>query len=165
MPKPNIRTGMGYDVHRLAEGESFFLGGIEIEHHKGCVGHSDGDTLIHAIADALLGAANKGDIGEHFPDTSKEYKNIDSKILLKETCRIIRNAGYEIGNIDSVIALQKPKVKPYLPKMRSVLANTMQIDQADISIKATTTEKLGFVGEEKGIAAYVSVLIYEIDLP
>jgi 2-C-methyl-D-erythritol 2,4-cyclodiphosphate synthase len=161
MSKPNIRTGIGYDVHRLAEGESFFLGGLKIEYHKGCVGHSDGDTLIHAIADALLGAANKGDIGEHFPDTSEEYKNIDSKIILKETCGIIRAAGFEIGNIDSVIALQKPKVKPYLPKMRSILAGCLQIDEADISIKATTTEKLGFVGEEKGIAAYCSVLIYK----
>ncbi|MEA2041062.1 MAG: 2-C-methyl-D-erythritol 2,4-cyclodiphosphate synthase [Bacteroidota bacterium] len=160
MQKPKIRTGIGYDVHKLEKGESFWLGGIEIEHHKGCVGHSDGDTLIHAIADALLGAANLGDIGLHFPDSSVKYKNMDSKIILADTCKLLRKKGYEIGNIDTVIALQKPKIKPYIAKMQNVLAETMSIGHEDISIKATTTEKLGFVGEEKGIAAYANVLIF-----
>ena len=154
-----IRVGFGYDVHRLAEGEEFWLGGIKLEHVKGCVAHSDGDVLIHAICDALLGAANMRDIGYHFPDTSSDFKNIDSKILLKKSVELIASKGYRIGNIDSTIALQKPKIKPLIDEMQKVLAGVMDIDPEDIAIKATTTEKLGFVGTEEGIAAYATVLI------
>ncbi|MCT4602216.1 MAG: 2-C-methyl-D-erythritol 2,4-cyclodiphosphate synthase [Marinifilum sp.] len=154
-----IRVGFGYDVHQLAEGEEFWLGGIKIEHNKGCIAHSDGDVLIHAICDALLGAANMRDIGYHFPDTSNDFKGIDSKILLKKTVKIIAERGFSIGNIDSTIALQKPKIKPLIPKMQEVLAKVMGIDIDDLAIKATTTEKLGFVGKEDGISAYATVLI------
>ncbi len=154
-----IRVGFGYDVHRLSEGEEFWLGGIRINHSKGSVAHSDGDVLIHAICDALLGAANMRDIGYHFPDTSSEFKNIDSKILLKKTTELISAKGYSIGNIDSTIALQTPKIKPYIDEMQEVLAGVMNIDIDDIAIKATTTEKLGFVGAEDGVAAYATVLI------
>ncbi len=154
-----IRTGFGYDVHRLAEGEELILGGIKIEWHKGTVAHSDGDVLIHAICDALLGAANLRDIGFHFPDNSADFKGIDSKILLKLTVELLRNKNYEIGNIDSTIALQAPKIKEFIPKMIQTLAKVMQIQEEDISIKATTTEKLGFVGTGEGIAAYSVVLI------
>jgi 2-C-methyl-D-erythritol 2,4-cyclodiphosphate synthase len=154
-----IRVGFGYDVHQLAEGEELWLGGIKIEHTKGSVGHSDGDVLIHAICDALLGAANMRDIGYHFPDTSAELKGIDSKILLEKTVCIIAEKGYIIGNIDSTIALQKPKIKPLIPEMQETLAKVMGIDSEDLAIKATTTEKLGFVGTQDGIAAYATVLI------
>ncbi len=154
-----IRVGFGYDVHRLAEGEEFWLGGIKLGHVKGCVAHSDGDVLIHAICDALLGAANMRDIGYHFPDTSSDFKNIDSKILLKNSVELIASKGYRIGNIDSTIALQKPKIKPLIDEMQEVLAGVMGINMDDIAIKATTTEKLGFVGKEEGIAAYATVLI------
>lgn len=154
-----IRVGFGYDVHQLAEGEEFWLGGIKIEHNKGCVAHSDGDVLIHAICDALLGAANMRDIGYHFPDTSNDFKGIDSKILLKKTVEIIAEKGYSIGNIDSTIALQKPKIKPFIPEMQETLAKVMGIDLDDLAIKATTTEKLGFVGKQEGISAYATVLI------
>jgi 2-C-methyl-D-erythritol 2,4-cyclodiphosphate synthase len=155
-----IRTGFGFDVHQLAEGEEFWLGGIRIPHSKGCVAHSDGDVLIHAVCDALLGAANLRDIGFHFPDTSADYKKIDSKILLARTCTLIREKGYEISNIDSTIALQKPKIKDFIPQMQETLAAVMQIPTDDISIKATTTEKLGFEGREEGVSAYANVLIY-----
>lgn len=154
-----IKVGFGYDVHQLAKGEEFWLGGIKIEHSKGCIAHSDGDVLIHAICDALLGAANMRDIGYHFPDTSNDFKDIDSKILLKKTVKIIAEKGYSIGNIDSTIALQKPKIKPLIPEMQEVLAKVMEIDTDDLAIKATTTEKLGFVGTEDGISAYATVLI------
>jgi 2-C-methyl-D-erythritol 2,4-cyclodiphosphate synthase len=154
-----IRVGFGYDVHRLAEGEELWLGGIKIEHVKGSVAHSDGDVLIHAICDALLGAANMRDIGFHFPDTSSDFENIDSKILLKKTVELIAGKGYSVGNIDSTIALQKPKIKPFIEKMQEALASVIGIDIDDIAIKATTTEKLGFVGQEEGIAAYATVLI------
>ena len=154
-----IRTGFGYDVHQLKEKNDLWLGGIKIEHTKGSVGHSDGDVLIHAICDALLGATNLRDIGWHFPDTSDTYKNIDSKILLKKTVGLVRNRGFEISNIDSTIALQKPKIKDAIPEMKNTLADVLQIDVDDISIKATTTEKLGFVGSEEGISAYATVLI------
>ena len=154
-----IRTGIGYDVHKLVKGTALTIGGIEIPHHKGSLGHSDGDVLIHVICDALLGAANLRDIGFHFPDTSSEYKGIDSKILLKDVISLIKERGYKISNIDSTIVLQKPKVKDYIPEMKKVLAATMHIQEDDISIKATTTEKLGFTGQEKGIAAYAVVLI------
>lgn len=154
-----IRVGFGYDVHQLAEGEEFWLGGIRLKHNKGCVAHSDGDVLIHAICDALLGAANMRDIGYHFPDTSSDFKNIDSKILLRKTIQLIAEKGFSIGNIDATIALQQPKIKPIIPEMQKILSDVMEIDIEDLAIKATTTEKLGFVGNEDGIAAYATVLI------
>ncbi len=154
-----IRVGLGYDVHQLKEGEELMLGGLLIPHYKGTVAHSDGDVLIHALCDALLGAANLGDIGVHFPDTSKEYKGIDSKILLKRTIDLIRNLGYEISNIDSTVCLQKPKIKDFIPQMKMKLAEVLEIPLEDVSIKATTTEKLGFVGTEDGVTAYATVLI------
>ena len=153
------RTGIGYDVHQLRDGLPFYLGGVRVEHSKGAVGHSDADVLIHAICDALLGAANLGDIGKHFPDTDPKYKGIDSKILLKETYNLLINKGYAIENIDTVLCLQKPKVAPYLPLMRETLSNVLGIDEDDISIKATTTEKLGFVGKGEGISSYCVCLL------
>ncbi len=154
-----IRTGFGIDVHALAENETLVLGGVEIPHYKGTVAHSDGDVLIHALCDALLGAANLRDIGFHFPDNSSDFKNIDSKILLERTIELIAQKGYRVGNIDSTIAAQKPKLKDYIPQMQETLAKTMNIEADCVSIKATTTEKLGFEGREEGITAYVSVLI------
>ena len=154
-----IRTGLGYDVHKLESGANFWLGGIKIEHHKGAVGHSDADVLIHTICDALLGAANLRDIGYHFSDTDEKFKGIDSKILLEEVMNLIRDEGYEIGNIDTTICLQVPKINPYIPAMKETLAKVMRISVADISIKATTTEHLGFVGSEAGVAAFATVLI------
>lgn len=157
-----MRIGFGYDVHPLKDGLTFTLGGIVIPHTKGAQGHSDADTLIHAICDAILGAANLGDIGLHFPDNSGEFKGIDSKILLKRTMALLGQKGYKIGNIDSTVCLQKPKIRPFIPEMIKTLAETMDIAAEDISIKATTTEKLGFVGREEGISAYAVVLIEEI---
>jgi 2-C-methyl-D-erythritol 2,4-cyclodiphosphate synthase len=157
-----MRIGFGYDVHRLEEGYEFTLGGIKIEHSKGSVGHSDGDTLIHAICDALLGAASLRDIGYHFPDTSSDFKGIDSKILLKRTLELINEAGYTIGNIDSTICLQRPKIKDLIPVMQETLAKVLNIPVRDLSIKATTTEKLGFVGTEDGVAVYAVVLLKSI---
>lgn len=154
-----IRVGFGYDVHRLDEGQDFWLGGIKVPHTHGAVGHSDADVLIHVICDALLGAANMRDIGYHFADTDPAYKGIDSKILLRKVMMLIRDAGYEISNIDSTICLQRPKVNPHIPAMKTCLAEVMSIPEEDISIKATTTEKLGFVGNEEGVAAYATVLI------
>ena len=154
-----IKVGFGFDVHQLKEGLDFWLGGIIVPHTKGGLGHSDADVLINTICDALLGAANMGDIGKHFPDTDAEYKGIDSKILLKEVVKLISEKGFSIGNIDSTICLQTPKIGPYIPEIQKVLANCMNIDVEDISIKATTTEKLGFVGREKGVSAYATVLI------
>ena len=154
-----IRVGMGYDVHKLEEGKPFWLGGIKVEHTKGAVGHSDADVLIHVICDALLGAANMRDIGYHFSDTDPQFKGIDSKILLKDTIKIIKEAGYTIQNIDSTICLQQPKINPVIPEMKRVLSSVMEIEESDLSIKATTTEKLGFVGTEEGVAAYAVVLI------
>ncbi|QCK13537.1 2-C-methyl-D-erythritol 2,4-cyclodiphosphate synthase [Mangrovivirga cuniculi] len=154
-----IRVGYGYDVHKLEEGHDFILGGIKIPHDKGAVGHSDADVLIHVICDALLGAANLRDIGYHFADTDPKFKGIDSKILLKDVIGLVSQKGYTIGNIDATICLQKPKVNPHIPEMKKVLAEVMSIDEDDISIKATTTEKLGFVGEEKGVSAHAVVLI------
>ena len=156
-----IRVGFGFDVHQLKEGLNFCLGGIIIPHSKGSLGHSDADVLIHTICDALLGAANMGDIGKHFPDTSPEYKGIDSKILLNEVVNLINQKEYIISNIDSTICLQKPKIGKYIPEMKRVLSNCMKIDVEDISIKATTTEKLGFVGREEGVSAYATVLIHK----
>ena len=154
-----IRVGFGYDVHQLKEGLPFWLGGIEVPHTHGALGHSDADVLIHVICDALLGAANLRDIGFHFPDTDPQYKGIDSKKLLAEVMRILRAKGYEVGNIDSTICLERPKVNPHIPVMRAALAEVMGVDEDAISIKATTTEKLGFVGRQEGVAAYATVLI------
>ncbi len=154
-----IRVGFGYDVHQLAEGKEFWLGGILVPHSHGAVGHSDADVLIHVICDALLGAANLRDIGFHFPDTSADYKGIDSKILLRDVLKLVRAKGFEVGNIDSTICLQRPKINPHIPEMKQVLAEVMGIPTDDISIKATTTEKLGFVGREEGVSAYATVLI------
>ena len=155
----NFRVGFGFDVHQLKEGLDFWLGGIIVPHTKGGLGHSDADVLIHSICDALLGAANLGDIGKHFPDTDPKYKGIDSKLLLKEVMVLIRKKGYEIGNIDSTICLQTPKIKLYIPEMQKVIAACMRVDTDLVSIKATTTEKLSFVGREEGVSAYATVLI------
>lgn len=157
-----IRVGFGYDVHRLASDRELWLGGIKIEHTKGLLGHSDADVLIHAICDALLGAANLRDIGFHFPDTAKEYKNIDSKILLKKTFDVLLEKGYKVGNIDATICAEKPKINPHIPNMQKVIAEILQIDIDDISIKATTSEKMGFVGREEGFSAYAVALIQSI---
>ena len=154
-----FRTGLGYDVHKLESGADFWLGGIKIDHHKGAIGHSDADVLIHTICDALLGAANMRDIGFHFSDTDAKFKGIDSKILLDEVVTLIREKGYEIGNIDTTICLQEPKVNPYIPAMKTTLAKVMGISEEDISIKATTTEQLGFVGAQEGVSAFATVLL------
>ena len=154
-----IRVGTGYDVHQLAEGYDLWLGGIKVEHNKGSVGHSDADVLIHVICDALLGAANMRDIGFHFPDTDPQYNGIDSKKLLKQVMELIREKGFEVGNVDSVICLQNPKISHLIPEMQQCIAEVMGVDLLDIAIKATTTEKLGFVGKEEGISAYATVLI------
>ena len=154
-----IKVGFGFDVHQLKDGVDFWLGGIIVPHTKGGLGHSDADVLIHSICDALLGAANLGDIGKHFPDTNPKYKGIDSKILLKEVMILIRAKGYDLGNIDSTICLQTPKIGSYIPEMQKVLANSMRVDIDLVSIKATTTEKLSFVGREEGVSAYATVLI------
>lgn len=146
-------------MHRLGEGYPLWLGGIRLEHSKGAIGHSDADVLIHAICDALLGAANLGDIGVHFPDTSAEFKGIDSKILLKRTIDLISREGYKVGNIDSTLCLERPKIKPYIAQMQKALADTMGISESDISIKATTNEKMGYVGREEGVCAYAVALI------
>ena len=155
----SYRIGFGFDVHQLKDDLDFWLGGIKIPYTKGGLGHSDADVLVHAICDALLGAANLGDIGKHFPDTSEEYKNIDSKILLKEVMGLIRAKGYDIGNIDSTICLQKPKIDSFIPEMQKKLADCIGINTELISIKATTTEKLGFIGREEGLSAYAIVFI------
>ena len=156
-----IRVGFGYDVHALVPNRALWLGGIRIEHTLGLLGHSDADVLIHAICDALLGAANLRDIGYHFPDTAGEYENIDSKILLRKTMALIREAGYELGNIDATVCAERPKLNPHIPQMKTVLAKVMDVDPNDISIKATTTEKLGFTGRQEGISAYATVLIQQ----
>ena len=157
-----IRVGFGYDVHQLKEGEELWLGGIKVEHEKGAVGHSDADVLIHVICDALLGAANKRDIGYHFSDADPKFKGIDSKLLLKETLNIISESGWEVENVDSTICLQRPKINPKISAMKTCLARVMNVPEEDISIKATTTEKLGFVGRQEGISAYAVVLISKV---
>ncbi|MBQ5643256.1 MAG: 2-C-methyl-D-erythritol 2,4-cyclodiphosphate synthase [Bacteroidaceae bacterium] len=154
-----IRVGFGFDVHQLVEGRDLWLGGVRLEHSKGLLGHSDADVLIHAICDALLGAANMRDIGYHFPDTGAEFKNIDSKILLRRTVEIIAQKGYRVGNIDATICAERPKLKAHIPSMQQTLADCMGVDADAVSIKATTTEKLGFTGREEGISAYATVLI------
>ena len=153
------RVGFGFDVHRLVEGRELWLGGIRIDHSLGLLGHSDADVLIHALCDALLGAANMRDIGYHFPDTAGEYAGIDSKILLKKTVELIRGKGYSIGNADITVCAERPKLNPHIPAMQQTLADCMGIDPDDISIKATTTERLGFTGREEGISAYAVVLL------
>lgn len=154
-----IRVGMGYDVHRLVEGRELWMGGIRIDHQMGLLGHSDADVLIHAICDALLGAANMRDIGYHFPDTSAETLNVDSKILLAKTVALIASRGYRIGNIDATVCAERPKLNPHVPAMKACLAQVMGVDEDSISIKATTTEHLGFTGREEGISAYAVALI------
>lgn len=154
-----IRVGMGYDVHRLVEDRDLWLGGIKIEHTHGLLGHSDADVLIHAICDALLGAANMRDIGYHFPDTAAETDGIDSKILLKKTVALIAEKGYRVGNVDCTVCAERPKLNPHVEEMRACLADVMGIDPDDVSIKATTTERLGFTGRMEGISAYAVVLV------
>lgn len=154
-----IRVGFGFDVHQLVEGRDLWLGGVRLQHSMGLLGHSDADVLIHAICDALLGAACMRDIGFHFPDSASEYKNIDSKILLKNTVELIATKGYKVGNIDATVCAERPKLNPHIPVMQQVLAEVMNVDVDDVSIKATTTEKLGFTGREEGISAYATVLI------
>ncbi len=156
-----FRIGYGYDVHQLQHGYNFWLGGIKLDYHLGAVGHSDADVLIHVICDAILGAANMRDIGYHFSDQDPKFKGIDSKILLKEVMELVRKEGYEIGNVDTTICLQKPKVNPHIPAMKKCLSEVMGIPEEDISIKATTTERLGFVGREEGISAHCAALIYK----
>lgn len=158
----DFRIGFGYDVHQLAEGETLWLGGILIPHHKGTVAHSDGDVVIHAICDAILGAVKLGDIGTNFPDNSAEFKNIDSKILLDKSYQLAKNKGYEIVNIDCTISAQQPKLKPFIPEMEITMAKVLQIDVDKISVKATTTENLGFEGREEGISVNAVVLLKKL---
>lgn len=156
------RVGFGYDVHTFAPNREFWLGGIRIEHPIGLLGHSDADVLIHALCDALLGAANMRDIGYHFPDTSSSFKNIDSKILLAKTMVLLRSKGYEFGNADCTVCAEEPKLNPHIPAMQTCLSSVMECDPECISIKATTSEKMGFVGRKEGIAVYVTALIYKV---
>jgi len=155
----DIRVGFGFDVHQLIGERDFWLGGILIPHSKGALGHSDADVMLHSICDALLGAAALGDIGKHFPDTSNEFKNIDSKILLKKVCQLIAENGYSISNIDTTLCLEKPKIAPHIPQMRKVISEVMNLEEGRISIKATTNEKMGFIGREEGIVSYAVALI------
>ncbi len=157
-----LRIGQGVDFHQLGEGRELWLGGVKINHTKGAIGHSDADVLLHAICDALLGAACLGDIGLHFPDTDQTYKNIDSKILLQKTVELVKTKGYTIINIDSTLCLETPKIKPYVPQMQQSIANICGLTVKDVSIKATTTERMGFVGREEGLVAYASVLLQTI---
>lgn len=159
-----FRTGFGYDVHQLIEGRKMIIGGVEIPNDKGPLGHSDADVLLHAISDALLGAISLGDIGTHFPDTNPKYKDSDSKYFLKEIFEMILEKDYLIGNIDSTVVLEKPKLKNYIHEMKKVISEILEIDINDISIKATTSEKMGFVGTGEGIKAYASVLLYKKDI-
>lgn len=160
MHKLPFRTGLGFDVHRLEAGYDLWIGGIKIEHEKGLEGHSDADVALHALSDALLGSLGLGDIGVHFPPTDMKYKGIDSKILLREVCALIRKEGYEIGNVDVTIAAERPKLNPHIPAMRTCMAEVMGISEGQISLKATTTERLGFTGREEGISAYATALVY-----
>jgi len=155
----NIRVGFGFDVHQLSEGEELWIGGVKVPSEKGAVGHSDADVLIHAICDALLGAANLKDIGYHFPDTSPEYKGISSLKILEKVCELIKEQGYFVNNIDTTICLEEPKISPFIRQMKEKLATASCLESDDISIKATTTEKIGFTGRKEGIAAYCSALI------
>ena len=157
----DIRIGHGYDVHALADGLRLVIGGVELEHTKGCVAHSDGDVAIHAICDAMLGALALGDIGKLFPDTSAEFKGIDSKILLRRVCDVIEQKGYNVGNVDCTIAMQRPKLRPHIDTMRSTLASVIGIEVDRVSVKATTTERLGFEGREEGVSVHSVVLLYK----
>jgi len=157
----NIRIGFGYDVHPLGEGRELWLGGIKLEFDKGCVGHSDADVLLHAISDALLGAANLRDIGFHFPNTNPKYKGADSKLLLKEVIALLKENGYAVGNIDATLSLEDPKINPHIKEMQKVLAPILEVTENEISIKATTNEKLGYVGRGEGVNAYAVALIYK----
>jgi len=154
-----FRTGFGIDFHQLVAGRELWIGGIKLEHSKGALGHSDADVLLHAICDAMLGALSLGDIGLHFPDTDEAYRNIDSKILLQKTIQLVTEAEYVVGNIDSTICLELPKIKPYISGMQKVIAEILSINETQVSIKATTSEKMGFVGREEGLAAYATVLL------
>ena len=154
-----IRVGFGYDVHQLTENRELWLGGVQIPHDKGALGHSDADVLLHAICDALLGAAGKRDIGFYFPDTSSEFKNIDSKILLQRTIQVLKDDGWKVGNIDSTLCMERPKIMSFVPEMKKVISAICEIDEEDVSIKATTSEKMGFVGREEGVNAYAVTLI------
>lgn len=157
----DIRIGHGYDVHALADGLRLLIGGVELEHTKGCVAHSDGDVAIHAICDAMLGALALGDIGKLFPDSSAEFKGIDSKILLRRVCDVIEQKGYKVGNVDCTIAMQRPKLRPHIDTMRSTLASVIGIEVDRVSVKATTTERLGFEGREEGVSVHSVVLLYK----
>lgn len=156
-----FRIGQGYDVHELGEGLPLVLGGVAVPHTKGCIAHSDGDVLIHAVCDALLGAAAEGDIGKHFPDTSAEFEGIDSRVLLQRVVALLRTKGYAVGNIDSTVAMQRPKLRPYIDAMRAEIAKAAGVDVDCVSVKATTTEHLGFEGEERGVSATAIALIYK----
>lgn len=158
--KINFRTGIGFDVHAFAEDRKLIIGGVEIPYSRGLAGHSDADVLLHAVCDALLGALSLGDIGKHFPDTDQYYKDIDSKILLKKVYSLVKEKGYQLGNIDAVISAQKPKLLPYISEMQSIIAGILDTEIENISIKATTTERLGFIGREEGISALASVLVF-----
>src|SRR5688572_19949999 len=158
-----IRTGFGYDVHQLKEGLDFWLGGIKVPHTHGALGHSDADVLIHVICDAILGAANLRDIGFHFPDTDQKYKGADSKILLRDSFLLVKQKGYLVGNIDCTVMLEHPKVNPHIPEIQKIIAGILEVDIDAISVKATRGEKLGYVGESKGIQAYATALIYKTD--
>ena len=154
-----MRIGSGVDFHQLVEGRDLWIGGVKIEHTKGALGHSDADVLLHAICDAMLGAACLGDIGVHFPDTSSEFKNIDSKILLKKSFDLIQKEGYDIINVDATLCLEAPKIKPYVPAMQTIIAEILHLTTKDVSIKATTTETMGFVGRQEGLVAYATILL------
>jgi 2-C-methyl-D-erythritol 2,4-cyclodiphosphate synthase len=161
--KKRIRVGFGFDVHEFAENRKLVLGGIEIPHHKGLLGHSDADALLHAVCDAILGALSLGDIGKHFPNTDERFKDIESRLLLKNVYEFISAKGYEIGNLDVMLLLEKPKIAPYIEPMRKVISEILKVEIEDVSIKATTTETLGFVGREEGIAAMATVLLYPVE--
>jgi 2-C-methyl-D-erythritol 2,4-cyclodiphosphate synthase len=158
----SYRIGSGVDFHQLAEGRELWIGGVKIPHHKGALGHSDADVLLHAICDALLGALALGDIGIHFPNTSAEYKNIDSKILLRKTYSLVSDEGYRVINVDSTVCLEAPKIKPYAGEMKKIIASILDITEKDVSVKATTTEKMGFAGREEGLQAFATVLLQKI---
>lgn len=158
----SYRIGFGIDFHQLVEGRDLWIGGVKIPHIKGALGHSDADVLLHAICDAMLGALALGDIGKHFPDTSEEFRGIDSKILLKRTAELIRQEGYEVVNVDSSLCLEAPKIKPYVEQMQQTISEILGLTNRDVSIKATTSEKMGFVGREEGLVAYANVLLKKI---
>jgi 2-C-methyl-D-erythritol 2,4-cyclodiphosphate synthase len=158
----NFRIGFGYDVHRLLDGKPLWLGGVRIPHYRGSIGHSDADVLLHAICDALLGAAALGDIGTHFPDNDPAFKGISSSILLRKTGELLHSRGYVIGNIDTTVCLETPKIRPYVPEMQSIIASALGIGEDQVSVKATTEEKLGFTGREEGVSAYAVALIHTV---